>query len=111
MKPIRILVFLLMLTPVVHAQQLRVVAEEDVYDLVNPNNGAGHYFLAVGLPATNHAKEARESLSRATAFGHSPQPDFLKALGIAEEQLEKQRDPSIVTSIGAGAPKDSNRRK
>jgi len=75
------------------------------------NHAAGHYFLAVGLLATNRLDEARESLSRAKALGHSPEPDFLKAIGLAEKQLEEQKDPSIVTTIGAGAPKDSNRRK
>jgi tetratricopeptide (TPR) repeat protein len=78
---------------------------------LDPGHAAGHYFLAVGLLATNHVQEARQSLIRAKAFGHSPQPDFLKAIGIAEEQLVQKTDPSIVTSIGAGAPKDSDRRK
>jgi tetratricopeptide (TPR) repeat protein len=78
---------------------------------LDPNHAAGHYFLAVGLLATNHVKEARQSLGLAKAMGHSPQPDFLKAIGQAEEQLEQPIEKSNVISIRAGAPKDSNRRK
>jgi len=78
---------------------------------LDPTHAAGHYFLAVGLLATNRIKEARESLGRAKALGHSPQPDFLKALDLAEGQLERQKDPTLVTTIGAGAPKAPNRRK
>jgi len=57
---------------------------------LDPNHAKGHYFLAVGLLATDRVAEAREELSRAAALGHSPPPDFLRAL----EKREKQPSDS-----------------
>jgi tetratricopeptide (TPR) repeat protein len=76
-----------------------------VIDL-DPNHAAAHYFLAVGLLATKRVEEARAALSRAKALGHSPQPDFLRAIHQAEEELERERNTNLVTNIGADAPKD-----
>lgn len=73
---------------------------------LEPNHAAGHYFLAVGLLATKRVEEARAALSRAKALGHSPQPDFLRAMNAAEEKLERERNTNLVTNIGADAPKD-----
>ena len=74
------------------------------------SHAAGHYFLAVGLLATGQVEQARAALSRAQALGHSPAPDFLRALGAAEEKQERKDKTNIVTNIGADPPKHSNRR-
>lgn len=57
---------------------------------LDPDHGAGHYFLAVGLLALDRVEEAREALNRARALGHSPAPDFLRALGAAEERTKTE---------------------
>jgi len=73
---------------------------------LDPSHAAGHYSLAVGLLATERVQESREALSRAKALGHSPQPDFLKAMHVAEERLEGEQKTNLVTNIGAEAPND-----
>jgi tetratricopeptide (TPR) repeat protein len=47
---------------------------------LEPDNAGGHYYLAVGLHADGETEAARASLGRAVALGHSPEPEFLKAL-------------------------------
>jgi len=77
---------------------------------LEPNHAAGCYFLAVGLLATGNLEEARAAVARAEALGHSPAPDFLRALENAQKALESEHDEGTGTNIGAEAPKDSNRR-
>jgi tetratricopeptide (TPR) repeat protein len=78
---------------------------------LEPGHASGHYFLAVGLLATGAVEEAREAAARAQALGHSPAPEFLRALSLAEQKLEHKGNSNIVTNIGADAPKDPNRRE
>jgi hypothetical protein len=47
---------------------------------LEPDNAAGHYYLAVGLHADGETQAARLSLGRSVALGHSPEPEFLKAM-------------------------------
>lgn len=54
---------------------------------LDPAHAAGHYFLAVGLLATGGVPEARQVLGTAMALGHRPAPEFLRALGRAEQEL------------------------
>jgi len=78
---------------------------------LEPTHAAAHYFLAVGLLSTGEIEQAQEAVARAKALGHSPAPDFLKALGSAEAEAESQpRTEPIIHTIGADAPKNPNRR-
>jgi tetratricopeptide (TPR) repeat protein len=54
---------------------------------LDPAHASGHYFLAVGLLATGAVPEARQALGTAMALGHRPAPEFLRALGRAEQEL------------------------
>jgi tetratricopeptide (TPR) repeat protein len=49
-----------------------------------PQNAAGHYYLAVGQLAQGRVDDARASLQRAQALGYQPPPEFLRALDKAE---------------------------
>ena len=80
-----------------------------VIDL-DPNHGAGHYYLAVGLLALGHVGEARDEVTRARFLGHSPDPKFLQALDLAEKKAQNKSEEIRGTNTGADAPNDSNRR-
>ena len=45
-----------------------------------PHNGGAYYYLAVGLNAQGEVDQARTYLDRAMALGHTPEPEFLKAM-------------------------------
>ena len=77
-----------------------------VVDL-DPNHGAGHYYLAVGLLALDRLGEAREEATRARFLGHSPDPKFLQAMDVAEKKTESKSDESTGENLGADAPTDS----
>jgi hypothetical protein len=47
---------------------------------LEPTNGGGHYYLAIGMHADGKTDAARASLGKAMALGHTPEPEFLKAL-------------------------------
>jgi len=47
---------------------------------IDPEHAAGQYHLAVGLLEIGKVEEARTALDRAVELGHSPAPEFLKAL-------------------------------
>jgi tetratricopeptide (TPR) repeat protein len=47
---------------------------------IDPDHAAGHYHLAVGLLEIGNVEDARAALDRAVELGHSPAPEFLKAL-------------------------------
>jgi Flp pilus assembly protein TadD len=47
---------------------------------IDPDHAAGHYHLAVGLLEIGEVEEARAALDRAAELGHSPAPEFLKAI-------------------------------
>lgn len=69
----------------------------------DPTHAAGCYFHAVGLLAVGRVEEARAAAARAGELGHSPSPDFLRALTKADHGKDN-------TNIGADAPHDPNRR-
>jgi len=71
---------------------------------LDPGHARGHYLLAVGLLAAGRSAEAHEELARAKALGHSPTPEFLRALGAAAKEPVRHTDSNIVTRIGANAP-------
>jgi len=71
---------------------------------LDPDHPAGHYFLAVGLLATQHLDEARLELARAMELGHRPQPEFLRALERVEKDTANE-GPNVM-EIGADAPQD-----
>jgi tetratricopeptide (TPR) repeat protein len=73
---------------------------------LDPNHAAGCYFLGVGLLAMGQVDEAREAVARAKALGHSPAPEFLRALEQADKKLENGKNEDTVTNIGADAPND-----
>ena len=56
---------------------------------IDPDHAAGHYHLAVGLLEIGEVEEARSALGRAVELGHSPAPEFLKAL----ERKDKNAGP------------------
>ena len=45
-----------------------------------PEHGAGRYHLAVAQFALGQVSEARESLNEALRLGHSPRPEFMRAV-------------------------------
>jgi tetratricopeptide (TPR) repeat protein len=84
-----------------------VQANRRVVEL-DPDHAQGHYFLAVGLLATNKVLEARRQLARARELGHSPPPEFLRALEQAAEEAQRgERSVRIVEPIGDETPKDT----
>ena len=54
---------------------------------LDPRHAAAHYFLAVGLLATDQVEEARAECSRAAGLGYQPRAEFLKSLDRAEKAL------------------------
>ena len=55
---------------------------------IDPDHAAGRYHLAVGLLEIGDVAGAQAALERATALGHSPAPEFLKALDRKLDELE-----------------------
>jgi tetratricopeptide (TPR) repeat protein len=76
-----------------------------VIDL-DPKHAAGHYYLAVGLLATDQLQESRQALAQAMALGHRPTAEFLRGMEKAEQQLQVDNS-NLVLNIGAEAPEDS----
>ena len=68
---------------------------------LDPGHAAGCYFLAVGLLATGEFERAREAVAQAKALGHSPAPDFLRALENAQKELGSEHDEGTGTNTGA----------
>jgi tetratricopeptide (TPR) repeat protein len=77
---------------------------------LDPGHAAGCYFLAVGLLAMGEVERARAMVARAKALGHSPEPDFLRALENAQKGLDGEHEESMESNLGAEAPKEPNRR-
>jgi tetratricopeptide (TPR) repeat protein len=73
---------------------------------LDPHHAAGCYFLAVGLLALGRVEEARTEVGRARFLGHSPAPEFLRALENAEKKLDTDRSENTQTNTGANAPGD-----
>ena len=59
---------------------------------IDPNHAAGHYHLAVGLLAIDDLEGAQAALTQATHLGHSPAPEFLKALERKIESRDKSSE-------------------
>jgi len=73
---------------------------------LDPRHAAGCYFLGVGLLALGHLEEARTAVGRARFLGHSPAPEFLRAMANAEKKLDNERNTETQTKTGADAPND-----
>jgi len=71
---------------------------------LDENHPAAHYFLAVGLLATDHVEEARAQCARAARLGYQPRAEFLKSLDRAEKALV----PDSTTSASPEATADGN---
>jgi tetratricopeptide (TPR) repeat protein len=71
---------------------------------MDPSHAGGRYFLAVGLLATGRVPEAGEEVARARALGHSPAPEFLRALNKATVERLQAKDSNNVIEFGADAP-------
>ncbi|MCP4572630.1 MAG: tetratricopeptide repeat protein [bacterium] len=56
---------------------------------IDPDHAAGQYHLAVGLLELGEVEAARAALDRAAGLGHSPAPEFLKALERKEKDVGK----------------------
>jgi hypothetical protein len=63
----------------------------------NPENGAAHYHLAVGLNALDRSQEAYQQLSVAIALGYSPDPKFLKEM---EKKFSNNGDTVQILEVG-----------
>lgn len=57
---------------------------------LEPDSGAGHYYLAVALHALGKTKQARAFLTKALDLGYSPDPSFIKALEGPSEDVPEQ---------------------
>ena len=77
---------------------------------LDPSHPAGRYYHAVGLLAAGRVPEATEELGRAKALGHSPAPEFVRALkSAAKEAIESTQRIHTIHEIhppdnGANAP-------
>lgn len=54
---------------------------------LKPDHAAAHYYVAVGLLATGDALGAGQELTRATELGHTPEPEFIRALDRATKGM------------------------
>jgi hypothetical protein len=73
---------------------------------LDEKHAAAHYFLAVGLLATEQVEEARAELSRATGLGYQPRPEFLKSLDRAEKALVQKDTTSAPEAPAEGDAKE-----
>ena len=73
---------------------------------LDPNHAAGCYSLAVGPLALGRVEEARTEVGRARFLGHSPAPEFLRALTNAEKKLDTDRSENTQTNTGASDTDD-----
>jgi tetratricopeptide (TPR) repeat protein len=60
---------------------------------LDPSHAAGHYFLAVGLLATEQVTEARKALNKSLSLGHRPAPEFLRSMERAERGDQPTHTP------------------
>ena len=63
---------------------------------IDPDHAAGQYHLAVGLLELGEVAAARAAVEKAAGLGHSPAPEFLKAL----ERREKEAGDKPDTETG-----------
>jgi len=76
---------------------------------LDPGHAAAHYFLAVGFLSLGRHDAAREAVARARALGHSPTPEFLRALENANKTTDTE-DRNLVKQVGVDAPTSPERR-
>lgn len=68
------------------------------------DNGAAHYYAAVGHLAVNNLGAAERHLGRALELGHRPTQDFIKAMEKAQLKKQQAQPISLVEISGAEAP-------
>jgi tetratricopeptide (TPR) repeat protein len=67
-------------------------------------NGAAHYYAAVGHLAVNNLGAAERHLGRALELGHRPTQDFIKAMEKAQLKKQQAQPISLIEISGAEAP-------
>ena len=69
------------------------------------DNGAAHYYAAVGQLALGNLGAAERYLGRAIELGHQPTQDFMKAIDKAQQKKAKHQNVNLVKISGAKTPK------
>ncbi len=69
-------------------------ANQRVLEL-EPNHGAAHYFAAVARLAMDELGAAHRHLARAIELGHSPPPEFIRAMEKAQVEHARSRTTLI----------------
>lgn len=67
-------------------------------------NGAAHYYAAVGHLATDNFGAAQRCLGRAIELGHQPTQDFVKAMEKAHLQKQRAQNVTLIEISGAKTP-------
>lgn len=73
---------------------------------LEPNHAAAHYFAAVARLAMHDVGAAERHMARANELGHSPPPDFIKALEKAKTERSRSQ-PTLVEITGSPDPNTS----
>ena len=68
------------------------------------DNGAAHYYAAVGHLAMDNYGAAQRHLGRALELGHQPTQDFIKAMEKAQVKKQREQPISLVQISGAETP-------
>lgn len=68
------------------------------------DNGAAHYYAAVGQLAMDNVGAAERHLGRALELGHRPTQDFIKAMEKAQLKKQQTQPVSLIEISGAEAP-------
>ncbi len=80
-----------------------VRCNEKVLEL-DRNNGAAHYYAAVGQLAMDNLGAAERHLGRALELGHQPTQDFIKAMEKAQLKKQQTQPISLIEISGAETP-------
>jgi tetratricopeptide (TPR) repeat protein len=67
-------------------------------------NGAAHYYAAVGHLAMDNLGAAERHLGRAIELGHHPTQDFIKAMEKAQIKKQQSQPISLIEISGATTP-------
>jgi tetratricopeptide (TPR) repeat protein len=67
-------------------------------------NGAAHYYAAVGHLAMDNLGAAERHLGRAIELGHHPTQDFIKAMEKAQIKKQQSQPISLIEISGAKTP-------
>jgi tetratricopeptide (TPR) repeat protein len=68
------------------------------------DNGAAHYYAAVGQLALDNLGAAERYLGRAIELGHQPTQDFVKAMEKAHLKKQREHNVTLIEISGAEAP-------